>query len=184
MADGSKCVAEAAGSSHPVAPQPASSAGLADNTSEIVSLDHLPSLGGGGAGLDTETAAIRRWGRGHPDAYAGVFLSNDYLYVELARDPAANLRGIRQLVSQPGRIRAVAARYSLAAMTAAMDRLSHDQAALAARGIHLSLWGADEYRNRLNVGVIEQDPGVADYLRAHYGGAMVNVSQGTRVCAV
>ena len=49
-----------------------------------------------------------------------------------------------------------------------MDRLSHDQAALAARGIHLSFWGADEYYNRLNVGVIEQEQPVADYLRAHY----------------
>jgi len=167
-----------------VPPQAASSPGLADNSSDIVTLDHLPSIGGGGDNLDGATTAIREWGRAHPDAYAGIFLASDHLYVELARDPAINLREIRRLVPEPARIRAVAARYSLAAMTAGMERLSHDQAALAARGIHLSLWGADEYRNRLNIGVIDQDPGVADYLRAHYGGAMVNVSQGTRVCAL
>ncbi|MHB8510070.1 MAG: hypothetical protein ACYDGR_15755 [Candidatus Dormibacteria bacterium] len=149
-----------------------------------MSLDHLPSLGGGGAWVEGDIAAIRRWGKAHADAYAGVFGANDHVYVELAQNPVGNLRAVRQLVSEPDRIRAVAAQYSLAAITAGMDRLSHDHAALAARGIHLSLWGADEYHNRLNVGVTDQDQGVAAYLRAHYGGEMVSISQGTRICAV
>ena len=69
-----------------------------------------------------------------------------------------------------------------AAIAAAMAAIDRDRDDLRRRGIHLTSYGPDEYRNRLNVGVLDLTPGVAQYVRSQYGGAMVNVTQGEYVC--
>lgn len=182
--DGADCLAHLSSRGAIPAPEPTSSLGTADNSSAIVTLDHLPGLGGGDGSAGPYVPAVRDWGRSHLDVFAGLFLANGHLYVGLAKDPVQNLAIIRGLVDRPQLIRAVAATYSLAAITVSMELLDHDQRALEERGIHLTVWGPDEYHNRLNVGVREIGPEVAAYLRRHYGGPMVNVTQGVYACPV
>ncbi len=184
--NGADCVARALAyrRAHPRPNPSPSPIASPDNTSEVVALSRLPVLGGGGQDFAPDVSIIRSWGSVHPEAFAGVFLANDHLYVGLAIDPAANLAAIRKSVAHPDDIRAIASEYSLTAITAAMAEIANDHAALERRGIHLTSYGPDEYHNRLNVAVLDLTPGTVGYLHSHYGGNMVNVTPGEYSCAV
>lgn len=155
-----------------------------DNAADIVSLDHLPELGSGDSpDLSQIAQVVRAWGAGHADVYAGLFLANGHLYVGLAKNPDAYLLELRQLVPRPEAIRAVRSQYTMEQMQSGMTKLTADRDALLRRGIQLSGYGPDEYHDRLTVMVAPLSPDVAAYLREHYGGDLLSLSEGV-VCAV
>lgn len=155
----------------------------ADNTSEIVSLDHLPDLGGGDSpDISQLVQVVRAWGSDHSDVYAGEFLANGHVYVGLVQNPEANLLVLRKLVPRSEAIRAVRSQYTMQQIQSGMNLLTGDRDALKSRGIQLSAWGPDEYHNRLSVTVAHLSPDTAAYLRERYGGDMLRLSEGV-VCA-
>jgi hypothetical protein len=169
---------------HATAPSAASPI-VSDNTSEIVSLNQLPILGGGESSQAFSEFAqvVRGWGDEHADVYAGEFLANGHLYVGLAKNPAAYLVELRQLVPRPEAIRAVRSQYTMQELQSGMTKLTADRDALKSRGIQLSSYGPDEYHDRLQVMVARLSPEVAASLRDHYGGGILSLSEGM-VCAV
>ena len=157
---GQECIKRGKALRARIPPTPTPNAVVPDTSSDVVSLDRLPALGGAPGDADALVSAARSWGQSHPNDFGGLFVAAGHVYVVMARSPERNLADLRSGAEHPEQLRAVVGRYYTSPSGAPMSTRTG--------------WG---------VGVSDTDPAAIRKLQERYG-EMVHVDIGVLICPV
>ena len=142
---------------------------------EVVDVAELPDVGGGNVQREVVEAA-QRFGAQHADHFAGLLLAQGRVWVGFTAEVEAHLAGLRAEVADTSLVGAFRARFTEAEMRGLQAEITRDMSALRAEGVKVSMVGVSVLRNRVQVGIEDENPAAVKLLLDRYGHDRVYVS--------
>ncbi|HEX7165748.1 MAG TPA: hypothetical protein VF230_02090 [Acidimicrobiales bacterium] len=147
---------------------------------DVVDLSQLPPLGDGDIATEVIEGA-NAYAAEHQDHFAGMLGAGGFLWVGFTHGAAEHLAELRSRVAPEAPVRAFTATFTEVELRALQALVTADMSVLHDRGVNVSMVAVSVPRNRVEIGIADDDDAAVELLRRRYGADRIHVERGVVV---